>query len=68
MRLPATGRPAPAVDMSHFPSAKHSASWVGVCPDNRESGGKRLSGKARTGNAWFLDPSEGVGKGRVERG
>lgn len=31
-------------DMSVFPSAKHLASWAGVCPGNRQSGGKRLSG------------------------
>jgi transposase len=41
------------VDMGRFPSAKHLASWAGVCPGNRESAGKRLSGKTRTGNAWL---------------
>src|SRR5262249_41139672 len=32
---------------SRFPSAKHLASWAGMCPGNHESGGKRLSGKTR---------------------
>jgi len=32
------------LDASRFPSAKHLASWAGVCPGNKESGGKRLSG------------------------
>ncbi len=36
--------------MSRFPSAKHLASWAGVCPGNKQSGGKRLSGKMRKGN------------------
>src|SRR2546421_1665044 len=39
------------VDMSCFPTATHLASWAGVCPGNRESGGKRLSGKINKGNA-----------------
>jgi transposase len=40
-------------DMSRFPSAKHLASWAGMCPGNHESGGKRLSGKTRKGNRWL---------------
>ena len=40
-------------DMSRFPSAKHLASWAGMCPGNHESGGKRLSGKTRRGNRWL---------------
>jgi transposase len=34
-------------DMTRFPSAKHLASWAGMCPGHYESGGKRLSGKIR---------------------
>ena len=37
-------------DMSRFPSDKHIASWAGVCPGNKQSGGKRLSGATRSGN------------------
>jgi transposase len=40
-------------DMERFPSAKHLASWAGLCPGNRQSGGKRLSGKARPGDRWL---------------
>lgn len=41
------------VDMSRFPSAKHLTSWAGLCPGNKESGGKRLSGKTRKGDVWL---------------
>jgi transposase len=40
-------------DMSRFPSAKHLASWAGMCPGNHASAGKRLSGKTRKGNRWL---------------
>ena len=38
---------------SRFPSAKHLASWAGMCPGNHESGGKRLHGKTRKGSRWL---------------
>lgn len=41
------------VDMSAFGSAEKLASWVGICPGNNESAGKRKSGKTRKGNAWI---------------
>jgi transposase len=38
-------------DMSRFKSAKHFASWLGLCPGTKISGGKVLSGKSkRTAN------------------
>lgn len=37
-------------DMSQFADGKHLASWLGLCPGNKASGGKRLSGKTRKGN------------------
>lgn len=40
-------------DMSRFPSARHLASWAGMCPGNHESAGKRFSGKTRKGSPWL---------------
>lgn len=34
-------------DMSKWPSAKHFASWLGLCPGNKISGGKILSGRTK---------------------
>ena len=41
------------VDMTRFLSAKHLASWAGVCPGNNQSGGKRRSGKPTKGDTWL---------------
>lgn len=41
------------VDMTRFPTASHLASWAGVCPGNRVSGGKRLSGQSTKGNVYL---------------
>lgn len=34
-------------DMSRWKSAKHFASWLGLCPGTKISGGKRLSAKSK---------------------
>ncbi len=58
--IPGVGATAAAVlvaeiglDMSRFASAGHLASWAGLCPGNRQSGGKRLSGRTTKGNVWL---------------
>lgn len=34
-------------NLSHFPNAAAFAAWLGLCPDNRQSGGRVLSSKTR---------------------
>lgn len=41
------------VDRSRFPSAKHLASWAGLCPGNKQSGGKRMSEAITKGSPWL---------------
>lgn len=41
------------VDMEKFISAKHLASWAGVCPGNNESAGKKLSARTTQGNKYL---------------
>jgi len=38
---------------TNFPSDAHLASWAGICPGNKSSGGKRLSGRTRKGNTYL---------------
>ena len=59
-QLPGVNRTAAAtsmaeigVDMGRFASAAHLASWAGVCPGKRQSGGKRLRSHITTGNPWL---------------
>ncbi len=36
-----------------FGDAAHLASWAGICPGNKATGGKRLSGRTRKGNTYL---------------
>jgi transposase len=40
-------------DMSRFPTAGDLASWVGLCPGNHESAGKRRRIGTTNGNPWL---------------
>jgi transposase len=40
-------------NINRFPSARHLASWAGLCPGNNESAGKRYSGKTRKGSPYL---------------
>jgi transposase len=58
--IPCGGRTAAAAkvaasgtEMSHLPSPTHLTSWAGVCPANKQSGGKRLSAKTTKGSPWL---------------
>lgn len=40
-------------DIGRFPSARHLASWTGLCPGQNESAGKSHSGRTRKGSPWL---------------
>ena len=40
-------------NMDVFQTSERLASWAGMCPGNRQSAGKRSSGKTRKGNRWL---------------
>lgn len=41
------------VDMTRFATAQHLASWAGVCPGSKRSGGRTLSAKTTKGDVWL---------------
>jgi transposase len=36
-----------------FPTDANLTSWAGICPGNKQTGGKRLSGRTRKGNTYL---------------
>ncbi len=59
-------------DLARFPDAEHLSSWAGVCPGQKESAGKRLSGRARKGNRYLraalVQAAHGVRRSRTYLG
>jgi transposase len=41
------------IQMDRFATEEQLASWVGLCPGNKVSAGKRLSGRTTKGNQWL---------------
>jgi transposase len=54
------------LDLTRFPTARHLASWAGMCPGNHESAGKRTSGRTRKGNralrAALVEAAQAAGR------
>jgi transposase len=40
-------------DLKRFPVAPHLSSWAGICPGQKESAGKQLSGRSRKGHRYL---------------
>jgi transposase len=55
------------VDMSHFPTAAHLASWAGVCPGNNKTAGKAKTGHTRPGNRWLKSALGTAALGAIRR-
>jgi transposase len=59
-------------DLERFPDAEHLSSWAGVCPGQKESAGKRLSGKCKKGNRYvrevLVQAAHGVRRSRTYLG
>jgi transposase len=55
-------------DVGAFPSAKHFAAWVGVCPGNNESAGKKMRAGARKGNRHLRKALVEASLGAVRKG
>jgi hypothetical protein len=55
---------AVGLDMSKWPTDKHFASWLGLCPDNRISGGKVLATGSRPVKSGQARPAHGRPKSR----
>jgi transposase len=59
-------------DLQRFPDAEHLSSWAGVCPEQKESAGKRLSGRTKPGNRYvraaLVQAAYGVRRSRAYLG
>src|SRR3954467_9711489 len=55
------------VDMSHFSTAAHLASWAGVCPGNNKTAGKAKTAATRPGNRWLKSALGTAALGAIRR-
>jgi len=53
--------------VERFASGDHLASWIGLCPGNHESAGKRKSGKTRHGNRWLCSTLVQAARGAARK-
>jgi transposase len=54
-------------DVSPFPNQYHFASWIGLCPGENESAGKRKSAKTRKGNRALRCASVEAAQGALRK-
>ena len=56
------------LDLARFPTARHLASWAGMCSGNHVSAGKRTSGRTRKGNralrAALVEAAQAAGRSK----
>ncbi len=55
-------------DVGAFPSSRHFAAWVGVCPGNNESAGKKMRTGLRKGNPHLRKALVEASLGAVRKG
>jgi len=59
-------------DIARFPSARHLASWAGICPGNYQSAGRSGTGRTRKGSPWLrsalVEAARAAGRGRTYLG
>ncbi len=62
--------PELAASPETFPTVRHFSSWIGICPGNNESAGKRVNGRVLEGNSHLktclIEVGQAVGLMKVQ--